>query len=181
MKGRINEVVVVSAGVIALMFFGASASAGEHGGSEHGGTKHEGNEHGGSEHGGTKHEGSHYEGSDTTESPAVAPSAEAIRESIRDYISGVEQDKGNFTIIDTEEGTTRTLTLEQVHERVGKTGDYYYSCTDMVDIATGETLDLDFDVDASMGKLEVVDVRIHKLDGEPRYTYDDNDNMISLQ
>jgi len=27
----------------------------------------------------------------------------------------------------------------------------------------------------------VVDTRIHKVDGKPRYTYDENDNRIPLQ
>jgi hypothetical protein len=67
-----------------------------------------------------------------------------------------------------------------VHERVGKTGDYYYSCTDMLDAGSQELLDLDFDVEAEGGALEVVDVRIHKVSGKARYTYDDNDHRISL-
>jgi hypothetical protein len=40
-----------------------------------------------------------------------------------------------------------------VHDRVGKTGTLYYSCTDMRDTQTGESLDLDFDVKAENGKL----------------------------
>ena len=67
-----------------------------------------------------------------------------------------------------------------MHERVGKTGDYYYSCTDMRDTSSRELLDLDFDVEHDNGLLTVVDVRIHKLNGKPRYTYDDKDNRIPL-
>ncbi|MBI3324709.1 MAG: hypothetical protein HYZ92_05460, partial [Candidatus Omnitrophica bacterium] len=65
-------------------------------------------------------------------------------------------------------------------ERVGKTGEAYYSCTDMKDAASGEILDLDFDVADEDGVLEVVDVRIHKVSGQARYTYDDQDNRIPL-
>ena len=41
-------------------------------------------------------------------------------------------------------------------------------------------LDLDLDVADQAGKLAVVDVRVHKVGGEERYTYDENDNRIPL-
>ena len=51
----------------------------------------------------------------------------------------------------------------------------------MKDTKTGDLLDLDFDVEALPdGMLEVVDVRIHKVNGAARYTYDDQDNRIPL-
>ena len=133
-------------------------------------------EHGGKEHGGTTHE----HGGQTAVQPPVEPSAEALRQAIRDHIAQVEKAKGAYTIRDTATGQTRTLTLVRVHERVGKTGSLYYSCTDMRDVDNGELLDLDFDVDASGGALQVVDERIHKVEGKPRYTYDDKDNRIPL-
>ena len=111
---------------------------------------------------------------------AVEPSADQIRDAIRQYVEDVVQDEGAFYLDDDVTGQTRELTLERVHERVGKTGDYYYSCTDMKDTQTGELLDLDFDVEAYDGELEVVDVRIHKVGDKPRYTYDDQDNRVSV-
>ena len=99
------------------------------------------------------------------------PTAEQLRQTIRDYISRQEQQTGAFTIPDPrEKGKLRTLTLVRVHERVGKTGDYYYSCTDMKDVAAGNLLDLDFDVADTGKELKVVAARIHKDDGKPRYT-----------
>jgi len=155
-------------------------------GAEHGGKEHAGKEHGGTaaapsaaapaattqEHGGKEHGGQAAQ--------QAEPSAEQIRQAIRDYIAGVEQEEGAFTVEDEATGAARTLTLVQVHERVGKTGEAYYSCTDMTDTATGELLDLDFDVMNDEGLLDVVDVRIHKVNGQPRYTYDDQDNRIPL-
>ena len=38
-----------------------------------------------------------------------------------------------------------------------------------------------FDVKNEGGKLSVVDVRIHKINGKPRYTYDKNDNRIPVK
>lgn len=148
--------------VISLMLWSASfVSAAEHGGSavskEHGGTAQK-------EHGGTS-----------------APSADAIRAAMKDYVMDKSKATGTFDVTDPETGKTRKLELLKVHERVGKTGDYYYSCADFKDTETGQMLDLDLDVEGKGGKLNVVDVRIHKLEGKERYTYDENDNRISLK
>lgn len=156
-------------------------------------------EHGGKEHGGgtsapaaattpaaTPSAAMHEQGA-AAQKPAalmarVEPSAEGLRQAIRDYISGIEADEGAFTIEDEITGDIRTLTLERVHERVGKTGDLYYSCTDMKDTKSGELLDLDFDVEQEPdGSLLVVDERIHKVNSQPRYTYDDKDNRIPVK
>ncbi|MBI4323501.1 MAG: hypothetical protein HY596_04405 [Candidatus Omnitrophica bacterium] len=135
------------------------------------------------EHGGKEHAG-HEHGGQAAVSPApvkVEPTAEELRQTIRDHITTTAQKQGAFAIKDPVTGNTRTLTLVRVHERVGKTGDYYYSCTDMRDTASGELLDLDFDVEAEAGRLNVVDVRIHKVSGQARYTYDDHDQRVALQ
>ena len=115
--------------------------------------------------------------------PAGAePSAEELRQTIRDYIQWHQDKLGSFTLPDSKQiGKLRTLSLIRVHERVGKTGDYYYSCTDMKDVASGDELDLDFDVSDQGEKLQVVAVRIHKDNGKPRYTYGENDNLIPLE
>lgn len=113
---------------------------------------------------------------------ATEPTAEQLRGTIRRYIQTQEKGLGSFTIPDVrEKGKLRTLSLIRVHERVGKTGDYYYSCTDMKDAATGDQLDLDFDISDTGKQLKVVAVRIHKDNGTPRYTYDDKDNLIALE
>jgi hypothetical protein len=111
---------------------------------------------------------------------AVEPSAEELRGTIRQYVQDQEANQGAFLIKDERGDIVRRLTLVRVHERVGKTGDYYYSCTDMEDAASGDLLDLDFDIEDQGGRLKVVDVRIHKDNGVPRYTYDDNDRRIPL-
>lgn len=111
----------------------------------------------------------------------AAPAPEALRQTIRDYIQRQETKLGAFAIPDPKaKGFLRTLTLVRVHERVGKTGDYYYSCTDMKDAATGDLLDLDFDVADTSRVLKVVAVRIHKDNGKPRYTYDEHDHLVPL-
>ncbi len=109
------------------------------------------------------------------------PTPEALRSTIRNYVDAEEQSKGFFSVVDPKTGAARKLKLERVHERVGKTGNYYYSCADLKDTETGDLLDLDFDVSDANNELKVVDIRIHKDNGKPRYTYDANDNMIPVQ
>lgn len=113
---------------------------------------------------------------------AAEPSAEELRQTIRGYIQSQEQRLGAFVVPDPKQkGFLRTLSLIRVHERVGKTGDYYYSCTDMKDMNSGDELDLDFDISDTGQELKVVAVRIHKDNGNPRYTYDSNDNLVPLE
>lgn len=109
-----------------------------------------------------------------------APSADDIRAAMKNYVMEKSKGSGTFDILDPETGATRKLTLDRVHERVGKTGNYYYSCADFTDTVSGDKLDLDLDVQDNNGALSVVDVRIHKLNGKERYTYDANDNRIPV-
>lgn len=181
MKRGVGLGVITVIGLGMLAVYGTPVSAGEHGGKEHGGTASTATD---KEHGGTVSTATDKEHGGTAPQAALEelqePSPLAIRTAIRDYVTQIEKDEGGFTIEDSETDATRTLELVRVHERVGKTGSLYYSCTDMKDVENGELLDLDFDVDASGGDLNVVDVRIHKVDDEARYTYDDDDKRIPL-
>ena len=158
--------VVMAIGIGGLLLMGVPGFAAEHGGKEHAGTATQ--EHGGTtqEHGG--------------QAVKAEPSAAQIRQAIESYVKGIEAEDGAFEIEDEVTGATRRLTFVRVHDRVGKTGDFYYSCTDMRDTATGELLDLDFDVDVAEGQLEVVDTRLHKVNNQARYTYDEQDNRIPV-
>ena len=149
----------IAVGISGLMVGAAlSAGAAEHGGKEHGGATQE--------HGG--------------QAVKAEPSAEQIRQTIRGHVQGIVQKNGAFTIGDPVPGTQRSLAFVRVHERVGKTGELYYSCTDMKDKQTGQLLDLDFDVKAEGGNLSVVDTRIHKVDGKARYTYEDDGTRVPV-
>ncbi|HDZ77320.1 MAG TPA: hypothetical protein ENH41_04480 [Candidatus Omnitrophica bacterium] len=125
-----------------------------------------GKEHGGKEHGGVK---------------TLKPAADDIRATMKNHVLEKSEESGTFDVYDDKVAKTRRLSLIRVHKRVGKTGDYYYSCADFLDVDTNELLDLDLDVEHSDTGLSVVDVRIHKLNGEERYIYDVNDNRISVE
>ena len=165
----------IAAGVSGFLGVGIAANAAEHGGQEHGGTTTApaAKEHGGTtqEHGGHEHGG---------QAVKAEPSAEQIRQTIQGHVQGLAKKKGAFKIKDFVTGGTRSLEFVRVHDRVGKTGDLYYSCTDMRDKKTGELLDLDFDVNATDEGLKVVDQRIHKVAGKARYTYDEHDHRIPV-
>lgn len=133
-------------------------------------------EHGGREHAGKEHTGKEHAGVKISE-----PSANDIRAAMKKYVEEKTAKSGAFEIFDSEAGKTRRLELIRVHERVGKTGSYYYSCADFKDIDSKEMFDLDLDVEAKDGKLSVREVRIHKVEGKERYTYDENDNRIPLK
>ena len=114
----------------------------------------------------------------TVASQESAPSNENIQQAIKDYISEESQATGNFEVYDPETQAVRQLSFIKIHEGVGKTGDYYYSCTDFKDIKTGDMLDLDFDVENQEGEFNVADVRIHRLNEVERFTYDSNGNRV---
>lgn len=113
-------------------------------------------------------------------SDALPVPAESIRGHIAQHVEQRLASDGTFVMEDQETGTLRRLQFVQVHERVGKTGGFHYSCADLRDVNTGELLDLDFDVMTTGDQLEVVDARIHKVDGKARYTYDTDDTRIPI-
>lgn len=163
---RVMNVVV---SFLFVMGVAAVAHSAEHGGSgmkkEHDGAP-AAQEHGGKEHGGTT---------------ASQPSSDDIRNAMKAHVMEQSKASGTFDVADPETGKTLKLEMIRVHERVGKTGNYYYSCADFKDTESGEMLDLDLDVEEKAGALSVVDVRIHKVGGKERYTYDANDNRIPVK
>jgi len=136
-------------------------------------------EYGGKEHGGKEHGGTDKKG---VEAATNEPSKAQIQKTMKEYINEQSEKKdGAFEVNDPETGKIRRLKLTRIHDRVGKTGDLYYSCADFNDLDSKETLDLDLDVESRDGKLSVKDVRIHKVAGKERYTYDEKDNRIPVK
>jgi len=172
MKRKFFDLLTVSffAGAVSLMGI-ASVLAGEHGGKEHGGVKIPTKK----EHGGAR---SLY---GSPEKVVIAkPQPQDIKNTMTEYIDKKAKDDGAFRLYDPVERKVRELELVRVHKRVGKTGENYYSCADVKDRKSGEMIDIDIDVQHKRGILSVVDVRVHKVSGNARYTYDENDNRIPL-
>lgn len=112
---------------------------------------------------------------------AAAPTVEQIQEAISTYIADITRDEGAFFIDDDATGQTRELKFDHVHEGVGNAEGYYFACVDMTDVKTGELLDIDFNIDAYSQPSEVTDVLIHKVNGKPRYNYDDKGERVPVE
>lgn len=48
-----------------------------------------------------------------------------------------------------------------------------YYCADFKDNGSNEMLDMDLDVEYKDRNISVADVRVHKVNGKERYTYDE--------
>lgn len=111
-------------------------------------------------------------------------SANEIQSAIIDYIETDQSLKnGYFYIYDTKIDYDWKLQFSKLHpvriiNRDGKT--IYFACTNFTvqnDDNQNETLDLDFWMEPENGELEPYKVRIHKVDGEERFTYQ-NDRPV---
>jgi hypothetical protein len=130
-----------------------------------------------SEHGGTPM------GTEDSGSAVEHPSAEEIRGAMKTLVDEKSKTLGAFEVRDQETGKVRRLELIKIHDQVvkrAKAGGYYYSCADFKDLDTGETVDVDLEMENKDGALSVGDVSIHKVNGKARYTYDDNGNRIPV-
>lgn len=161
---------------VALTFSGVSLAV-EHPG-EHPGmpAKVEHKEHPGKTHA-QEHPGSEHPGEE------AMLSAEEIIEGIKEHINAVaEANYGYFPITDTKEGRDLRLKLIKVHEdRVSyiKKEDAYFACTDFKTDDDKAIYDIDFWMKkGKKGKLEVYQTKIHKKDGQPRFTYQDDEIVL---
>ncbi|MFA5059756.1 MAG: hypothetical protein WC676_03930 [Candidatus Omnitrophota bacterium] len=110
----------------------------------------------------------------------VVPSSEEIRSTVTNYINEQSSETGTFDVYDPDAEDIRELTLEKVQENTGKSGEYYYVCASFKDMNSNDSVDLDLDVENVGGKLNVIDVRIHKVNDKERYSYDASGNRILI-
>jgi len=99
-----------------------------------------------------------------------------VKDAIRDYIKGDMKLKGGYFLIwDSKLSKVWRLNFSKLHKevRVLKDGTYFM-CTDFKDVVKGTVLDIDFWLreDEETGELNVVDIKIHKVGGKPRFTYE---------
>ena len=114
------------------------------------------------------------------EHPGAVLSAADVIKGIKLHISGVTKaNNGVFAIRDEKEGKDLRLKLVKVHEDkvsyIKKDG-AYFACTDFITKDGKAMYDLDFWMKKSdKGGLEVYQTKIHKKDGNPRFTYKDDE------
>ncbi len=103
---------------------------------------------------------------------------DALAHAIRAHVNKVAQDHdGAYPLQDPETGQALQLKLEKVHkERLARTApDTYFACVDF-DAPDGTTYDVDFFMKGTQANdLAFQKFSIHKVNGEPRYTWYEED------
>jgi hypothetical protein len=110
-------------------------------------------------------------------------SADKVIKGIKDHIDKVTKaNAGYFPITDSEEGKDLRLKFIKVHEdKVSyiKKEDAYFACVDFKTDDGKTTYDIDFWMKKGIfGKLNVFQTKIHKKDGKPRFTYQDDEIAV---
>ncbi len=116
-------------------------------------------------------------GRSTIEHPGREITARTVKNAITDHVKReAKKNDGVLIIHDDKLNKDWRLMLDKVHDpirtfkRDGKT--IYFTCSDFRSTDSTDILDIDFWMVDKGGKLEVIDTRIHKLNNEPRYTYE---------
>jgi len=111
----------------------------------------------------------HGAGSGTTE---VKLTKEDLARAIEDHVKAKSED-GVFKVQDEVSGKTLDFKLDLVHEeRLSQVGpDRYFACADFK-ADDGTVYDVDFFMEGKdKGSLQFSDLSIHKVNGEPRYSW----------
>ncbi|HUL36191.1 MAG TPA: hypothetical protein VLW47_00790 [Thermodesulfobacteriota bacterium] len=109
------------------------------------------------------------------EHPGKPITADFVKKSIQDHVKD-QSKEGVFMIRDEKLNKEWKLKLDKVHdpvrsfEKEGKT--YYFTCVDFKSVDGNDILDIDFWMVPKGDKLEVTDTKIHKVNGDARYTYE---------
>jgi len=124
----------------------------------------------------------HPEGSEHPEHPEH-PSMEVTKDSLADAVDEwvahhMEVFGGYFTVWDPKDETALVLKLDKVHrERVSKLEEeVYFACADFK-AKDGTVYDLDIFMAPHGENLMATEVKVHKKDGEARYTWHEKDGV----
>jgi hypothetical protein len=125
------------------------------------------------EHPGTKVE---HPGA-VVEHPGKPVTADMVKQTIKDYVESQSKvHKGAFIVRDPELNKVWKLELVKIHDPVreykkdGKT--IYFACSDFKSMESEDILDIDLWLVPAGDRLMVEEVKIHKLNGKARYTYE---------
>ena len=121
--------------------------------------------------------GQHEHPGANVEQKGKAITADFVKQSIQDHIAALSKAHGGvFMIRDDKLDKTWRLKFVKVHDPVrtfqkdGQT--IYFACTDLKSVDSNDLLDVDFWMVPKGDKLEVIDTKIHKVNGQPRFTYE---------
>lgn len=123
-----------------------------------------------------------HPGKSTVEHPGHAVTADTVKKAIKDHVKAESsKHKGFLVVKDTVAGKEWQLKLDKIHDPVrmfekdGKT--IYFACSDFKAADGKDVLDIDFWMVPKGSKLEIIDTRIHKVNGAARYTYEGTNVM----
>ena len=111
------------------------------------------------------------------EHPGREISARTVKKGIKDHVKTLAAKNGGVLIVhDDKLNKNWHLKLDKVHDPVRTfkkdLRTIYFACSDFKSVDSPDVLDIDFWMVDKGGSLEVVDTKIHKLNGVPRYTYE---------
>jgi hypothetical protein len=113
----------------------------------------------------------------TAKPPGQAVTAKKVKDAVRDIVTTqAKANNGLFTIRDESINKEWRLKLAKVRDpvrRFEKYGKTIYAASAAFKAAEGEDLlDIDFWLTEEGGKMVVIDVRIYRVNGTPRFTYE---------
>lgn len=157
MKNSRNPSLSITLGTALVIFLSPLVFAAEHPGSGVSGSR---------EHPGAK-----------VEQKGKAITADVVKKAIQDHVDGMSKAHGGlFMIHDDKLDKNWQLKFVKVHDPVRtfqKEGQaVYFACSDFKSADGKDLLDIDFWMVPKGDKLEVIDTKIHKVNGEQRYTYE---------
>ena len=106
-------------------------------------------------------------------------SPEALAEEIEQYVQNESKNNdGYFLFYDDKIKKELKLTLDKVHkDKLSKVDEgLYFACSDFK-VTDGKTYDLDFFMKETDSGIEVTQETLHKVDGEPRYTWFEEEGL----
>ena len=108
------------------------------------------------------------------------PSVEELQEAVSQYVGNIVETKGRFKLDDQETRDLLELSLEGFLDPIVKEGEYLYVvCAQMRNVKTNDLLDVDFELDMlDVGDFDVLNMRVHKINGQSRYEYDSLGNRV---
>lgn len=97
-----------------------------------------------------------------------------IQEGIEKHIDEMAKKDGGYLKLPFE-GRVLNLKLVRVHvEYLAKLGEeYHFACVDLADV-DGEVYDVDFFMRGKPGEMKVTETIVHKINGQPLYTWQQN-------
>jgi hypothetical protein len=111
------------------------------------------------------------------EQKGKAITANVVKKAIEDHAKAISKAHGGvFMLRDDKLNKNWQLKFVKVHDPVrtfqkdGQT--IYFACSDFKSVDDKDLLDIDFWMVPKGDKLEVTDTKIHKVNGEARYTYE---------